>query len=297
MEYQPVEVLENSYSRSGQIIGQGAYSRVYRGQELATQQFVAVKVIPASIDAYGVSPMLLREVSISKSLQHPNVLQLLKVVLETHRAVLILELGTEDLATRMRREPLTPATRRDLLRQLLKGTAVIHAHQFLHRDLKPENLILAEDGQLKVTDFGIARKRSVHGGPYTQEVQSLWYRAPEVLLGDCNYTRSVDLWSVGCIFAEMVTGRPLFPGENELDQCRRVFQHRVLPDEAGWSGVTRLPNYEAVKDVRCDRSLAELVQEASALDLLNKLLEVNPARRVSAEEALHHEYFREDLVY
>uniref|UniRef100_A0A8C2SPR2 cyclin-dependent kinase n=1 Tax=Coturnix japonica TaxID=93934 RepID=A0A8C2SPR2_COTJA len=128
--------------------------------------------------------------------------------------------------------------------QLLQGLAFCHAHRVLHRDLKPQNLLINADGAIKLADFGLARAFGVPVRTYTHEVVTLWYRAPEILLGCKYYSTAVDIWSLGCIFAEMVTRRALFPGDSEIDQLFRIFRTLGTPDEASWPGVTALPDYK-----------------------------------------------------
>ena len=126
----------------------------------------------------------------------------------------------------------------------MNGIEKCHRHKVLHRDLKPQNLLINREGLLKLADFGLARAFGIPVKNFTHEVVTLWYRAPDILLGSKNYTTSVDIWSVGCIFAEIVTRKPLFAGEDDKDQLSKIFQIRGTPDPNEWQGLTELPYYE-----------------------------------------------------
>lgn len=154
--------------------------------------------------------------------------------------------------------------------QLLNGTAKCHKHKVLHRDLKPQNLLINKDYVLKLADFGLARAFGIPVKNFTHEVVTLWYRAPDILMGSKDYNTSVDIWSVGCIFAEIVTKRPLFPGKNEEDQLLKIFKIRGTPCADEWAGITDLAGYKADFPQYEKEDLAAHVPGLSAdgLDLL-----------------------------
>ena len=146
---------------------------------------------------------------------------------------------------------LTPGRVQSYLKQLLLGIAYCHSHRVLHRDLKPQNLLIDRNNNaLKLADFGLARAFGIPIRTYTHEVVTLWYRAPEILLGSKHYSTPVDVWSIGCIFSEMSNQRPLFPGDSEIDQLYKIFQMLGTPDEENWPEVSHLPDYKVRG--RCD---------------------------------------------
>ena len=128
--------------------------------------------------------------------------------------------------------------------QILAGINFCHARRVLHRDLKPQNLLIDKSGALKLADFGLARAFGIPVRTYTHEVVTLWYRAPEILLGLKQYSTPVDMWSIGCIFAEMIMKRPLYPGDSEIDELFKIFRTLGTPDEETWPGVSKLPDYK-----------------------------------------------------
>jgi len=194
---------------------------------------------------------------------------------------------------------LPQATVKSFLRQIIAGVGCCHTFRILHRDLKPHNLLITGDGKhVKLADFGLARLSAIPNGPYTFEVVTLWYRATELLLGANRYSTSVDVWSIGCIFAEMATGMPLFPGRSDIDQIFKIFQRKGTPTTEMWPAVTRLPHYNADFPQWRERPITDQVPISTlgsnnAVDLLNKLLMYDPDRRIACKTALQHPYFFE----
>jgi serine/threonine protein kinase len=191
------------------------------------------------------------------------------------------------------RDTLHPMLVKSYMHQLLSGIAFCHSHRVLHRDLKPQNLLIDREGHLKLADFGLARAFGVPVRTYTHEVVTLWYRAPEILLGSTQYSTPVDIWSVGCIFAELVTRQPLFPGDSEIDELFKIFQIMGTPTEETWPGISSLPDYKAAFPKWHPKSLSEIVpgMDEDGLDLLQKMLTYEPGKRISAKAALRHPYF------
>ena len=195
----------------------------------------------------GIPSTAIREISLQRELDHPNIVRLLNIVhSDSSKLYLVVELMETDLkryidsipisnggrgkslpeeaGAELERLGLGPAVIKKLMRQLCEGLKYCHSRRILHRDLKPQNLLVDREGNLKLADFGLARAFGVPLRTYTHEVVTLWYRAPEILLGGRQYSTGVDMWSVGCIFAEMCTRRPLFPGDSEIDEIFKVFK-------------------------------------------------------------------------
>uniref|UniRef100_A0AC35U4J3 Protein kinase domain-containing protein n=1 Tax=Rhabditophanes sp. KR3021 TaxID=114890 RepID=A0AC35U4J3_9BILA len=164
----------------------------------------------------------------------------------------------------------------------------------LHRDLKPANLLVNHNGIIKLADFGLARSVGVPLRAYTHEIVTLWYRAPEILLGVQRYSTSVDIWSIACIFAEMATIRPLFPGDSEIDQLYRIFRTLSTPTEESWPGIKELPDYKGSfpKWTQCHiEQKMKSVLNAQGIDLLMSMLRYNPNARSDLKQILKHPYF------
>ena len=165
----------------------------------------------------------------------------------------------------------------------------------LHRDLKPQNLLINSSGILKLADFGLARAFGIPVKNFTHEVVTLWYRAPDILMGSKDYNTSVDMWSVGCIFAELVTKKALFPGKNEEDQLLRIFKIMGTPAPDEWSGITELQGYRDDFPQFEKEDIANHVPGLSpeGIELLEQMLVHDPNRRISAKDALKHPYLRD----
>ncbi|XP_051015248.1 cyclin-dependent kinase 3 [Acomys russatus] len=282
--------------RKVEKIGEGTYGVVYKAKNKVTGQLVALKKIRLDLEDEGVPSTAIREISLLKELKHPNIVKLLDVVHRGKKLFLVFEFLTQDLRKRMDSAPtqeLPQHTVKSYLSQLLQGLSFCHSRRVIHRDLKPQNLLIDEFGAIKLADFGLARAFGVPLRTYTHEVVTLWYRAPEILLGSKFYSTAVDVWSVGCIFAEMVTGKVLFPGDSEIDQLFRIFRTLGTPSEATWPGVSQLPDYQSSFPTWDRKGLQEIVPrlEPEGKDLLLGLLQYDPRQRISARTALAHPYF------
>jgi len=295
------------------MIGQGAYGIVYKGVKQDTGETVAIKRIPFadSTPEGGVPCNVIREISLLRELDHPNVVQLLDIIQASPGGLyLVFEYVTHDLKTYMdqfqtsdditERVGLSVQTIRSFLRQIIAGVGNCHTYRILHRDLKPHNLLITGDGkQVKLADFGLARLSAIPNGPYTFEVVTLWYRAPELLLGANRYSTAVDVWSIGCIFAEMATGMPLFPGRSDIDQLFKIFQRRGTPTADMWPAVLRLPHYNSEFPSWRERPITDCVPLSCCgghpgADLLTKLLLYDPDRRIACKAALQHPFFLQE---
>jgi cyclin-dependent kinase len=287
-------------------IGEGTYGKVYKAKCQKTGQLVALKKTRLEMEEEGVPSTALREISLLQMLSESiYIVRLLKVEHVEENGKPILYLVFEYLDTDLKKymdpkiagqrssPPLPKPTVQAFMYQLFKGTAHIHRHGVMHRDLKPQNLLVDKvNNLLKIADLGLGRAFTVPVKSYTHEIVTLWYRAPEVLLGATHYSTPVDVWSVGCIFAEMAHKHPLFPGDSELQQLLHIFKMLGTPSEAVWPGVSKLRDWHEFPQWR-PQDLAKAIPELDeqGIDLLKKCLVYDPAKRIHAVDAMNHPYF------
>lgn len=197
-------------------------------------------------------------------------------------------------------EPFLASEVKCLIHQLASGVAYLHENWILHRDLKTSNLLLNNRGQLKIADFGMARYVGDPAPKLTQLVVTLWYRSPELLLGAKEYDASVDMWSVGCIFGELVAREPILQGSNEADQVTKIFQLCGVPTEESWPGFRKLPNARSLRFPKTAATTRSMVRPtfpsmtSAGAGLIDALLSLDPDARPTANQMLRHEYFRQD---
>ena len=278
----------------GAALGEGTFGVVTKAEDTVTHKIVAIKKIRLGKYKEGVNFTAIREIKLLQELRHPHVIELVDCFPHKRNLNLVFECCESDLEAVIKDKflPLGTPEIKSYMQMTLRAVAYCHESWVLHRDLKPNNLLIAPNGALKLADFGLAR---VFGSPnrkFTHQVFARWYRAPELLLGSKVYGPGVDVWAVGCVFAELMLRKPFFPGSSDIDQLGRIYQGLGTPTEETWPGHKSLPDYmEFSKTSAPDLRLAFPAAPPDALDLLKKLMAFDPNRRVSAAEALRHAYF------
>ncbi|XP_015166421.1 cyclin-dependent kinase G-2-like isoform X3 [Solanum tuberosum] len=226
-------------------IDEGTYGVVYRAKDKKTGEIVALKKVKMEKEREGFPLTSLREINILLSLHHPSIVDVKEVVVRSSldSIFMVMEYMEHDLKALMEtmKKPFTQSEVKCLMLQLLHGVKYLHDNWVLHRDLKTSNLLLNNQGELKICDFGLARQYGSPLKPYTHLVVTLWYRAPELLLGAKQYSTAIDMWSLGCIMAEMLCKEPLFNGKSEVDQIDKIFRILGTPNETIWPGFSKLP--------------------------------------------------------
>ncbi|XP_015205583.1 MAPK/MAK/MRK overlapping kinase isoform X2 [Lepisosteus oculatus] len=278
-------------------LGEGTFSEVVKTQNLKDGNYYACKTMKQPVESLEQANNL-REVQAMKRLSpHPNILQLHEIIYDkkTGSLSLICELMDMNIyeLIRGRRHPLPEIKARNYIYQLCKSLDHMHRNGIFHRDVKPENILIRKD-VLKLADFGSCR--SVYSKPpYTEYISTRWYRAPECLLTDGYYSHKMDIWSAGCVFFEIMSLNPLFPGSNELDQVSKIHDVLGTPDDE------ILQKFKQSRAMRFDfppkkgSGISHLIPQCSSggLSLMYEMLEYDPNERISSKAALQHPYFKE----
>lgn len=285
-------------------VGQGAYGIVCAAQDEVTGEHIAIKKIENAFEHITFTKRTLRELRILRHLRHENLIDVKSIFLpgskcEFEDIYVVSELMETDLASILKSsQPLTDDHCQFFLYQILRGMKYVHSAQVIHRDLKPRNLLVNANCDLKICDFGLARvnfaDKAFQTCPMTEYVCTRWYRAPEVLCSWTDYTNAIDIWSIGCIFAEMLGRKPLFPGHNTQHQLQLIIS---FLGTARTEELCKIPNDKCRKFIESlphvtGKPYEQVFREASpaALDFLRKTLQFDPDKRMVIAEALQRPY-------
>ncbi|CUE86248.1 protein kinase, putative [Bodo saltans] len=283
----------------GKKIGEGCFGHVYEGVDRRDGRLVAVKKIVVGRVDEGIPHNVAREVLAAERTNHPNISNVHEVVVSGTSIWIVSDRYPTDLQGLLRasdwgtRTPL--AFVKDIMRGLLRALCYLHDLRLIHRDVKPSNCLIDSDGCVKLSDFGLARVLSDQ--PMTHEVVTRWYRAPELLFGCRHYDASIDIWSAGCVMAELLSGcgdSVLFSGDGDIDQISRIFGILGTPTIANWPQHETLPDWgKIIFSPVTGTGLPHMFPDADeeSLDLLQKMLCLNPSERLTASGALRHRWF------
>jgi len=315
-DYSPSPNYVDAYKKDRKI-GEGQYGVVYLARHRQTGEKVALKMLKRLSSGdhgfeAGFPTVATREVKILRNLAHPNIVRLLNIVTEREMeqkatTYLVFEFVDSDLSNfcRMRSKTRSPSLDlgevKSIMHQLLTGLLYLHQNSILHRDLKLSNLLVNTQGQLKIADFGLARAIDpTRRKPLTNKVITVWFRPPELLMGQRNYGPEVDIWSAACIFGELLLNRPMFPGDTDMKVLELIHKllgppDRRLVDTQPYSQFRGFFT-DAARMGEWQNRFWETFRECDsvALDLLSKMLVLNPKRRITAAKALNHEFFKYD---
>ncbi|XP_075058308.1 cyclin-dependent kinase-like 2 isoform X2 [Mixophyes fleayi] len=282
------------------LVGEGSYGMVMKCRHKESGRIVAIKKFLESEDDKMVKKIAMREIKLLKQLRHENLVNLLEVCKKKKRWYLVFEFVDRTVLDDLEQFPsgLDFSRVRKYLFQIIRGIGFCHNHNIIHRDIKPENILVSHSGVVKLCDFGFARTLAAPGEVYTDYVATRWYRAPELLVGDIKYGKAVDVWAIGCLVTEMLTGEPLFPGDSDIDQLYLIIkcQGNLTPrlqelfyKNPLFVGVT-LPEIKEVEPL--ERRYPKL--SPVILDLAKYCLQIDPDKRPSCMTLLQHDLFKKD---
>lgn len=281
------------------VVGSGTYGKVFKAIHVYTKQLVALKKLRMEGERDGFPVTAVREIKLLQSLRHENVVELKEVMVEKNDCFMVFEYLSHDL-TGLLNHPtfkLNPAQKKDLARQMFAGLDYLHRRGVLHRDIKAANILVSSSGQLKLADFGLARfyaKRKTLD--YTNRVITIWYRSPELLLGETQYGPAVDIWSAACVLVEIFTRHAIFPGDGgEISQLQKIYDVLGTPTLRDWPGLRDMQWFELLRpSVRMPSRFADKYRDRvspAAFELLEAMFQYDPARRPTAGDVLEHPYF------
>lgn len=289
-------VFMEKYEKIGKI-GEGSYGIVFKCRNRDTGQIVAVKKFLESEDDPVIKKIALREIRMLKQLKHPNLVNLLEVFRRKRKLHLVFEYCDHTVLHELDRHPrgVPEHLVKSIIWQTLQAVNFCHKHNCIHRDVKPENILITKHLVIKLCDFGFARILTGPSDYYTDYVATRWYRAPELLVGDTQYGPPVDVWAIGCVFAELISGIPLWPGKSDVDQLyliRRTMgdliprHQQVFSTNMFFSGVS-IPDPEKMEPL--EYRFPNI--SANAMGLMKGCLHMDPAERLKCEQLLEHPYF------
>jgi len=303
----------DSYERLDRI-DEGTYGIVWKARDLITNEIVALKQIKfeSSLRKDGFPISALREIGVLLALSHESIVTVKEMVVgdDFDKVFMAMEFMEMDLQEAMKisgQSPFPQAEVKSMMHQILSATQHIHKKWILHRDLKTSNILVHKSGKICLCDFGLARKYQLPRKAMTQTVITLWYRPIELLFGQSYYGPEVDIWSIGCIFGELLKKEAMMQGQGELDQIDKIFKMIGSPNEEVWPDFASLPNTSILRWKNKESpkifkmfpvnsfSGGQSYLDPNGFDLLQRLLTLDPKKRISADDALNHAYFREGV--
>ncbi|KAF2841134.1 Pkinase-domain-containing protein [Patellaria atrata CBS 101060] len=281
------------------IVGSGTYGKVFKGIHVYTKDTVALKKIRMEGERDGFPVTAIREIKLLQSLNHDNIVKLHEVMVERNDCFMVFEYLSHDLTGLLSHPNFTleQAHKKDLAKQLFEGLDYLHRRGVLHRDIKAANILVSNTGQLKLADFGLARFYAKRGKlDYTNRVITIWYRSPELLLGETQYGPAVDIWSAACVMVEIFTGSAIFPGDGgEINQLEKIYNVLGTPTREEWPSIVDMQWFELLRPTeRKSSTFAEKYQgrvTSAAFELLEAMFHFDPLKRPAAGDVLEHAYF------
>lgn len=308
----------DTYERLARV-SEGTYGVVWKARDLATNETVALKQIKfdsEQLQKQGFPVTALREINVLLALSHESIVTVKEMVVGSSpdKVFMVMEYFELDLQQAIKQKRQYPnvlrqAELKGIMQQILAGVNHMHSNWFLHRDLKTSNILVHRSGRVALCDLGLARRFQNPPKALTQLVVTLWYRAPELLFGEAKYGPGVDMWSVGCIFGELICQDAIMQGQGELDQIDKIFEMVGTPTETAWPDFEKLPSagifrwrssatrqLEQKFPINAPPHSRQTFLDGNGFKLLSGMLKLDPKQRISAEDALGSDFFGRGVV-
>ena len=289
------KLYNNKYIKVSKI-GGGSFGAVYLVKDKDTEKLYAMKKF--YLDNLG-NGGAKKQYEILSKFNHENIHKVIDMFISKNKNQYLITPYVKNNLYDYVSKKLPEKVIKQIIYQVLCGVNYLHSLKFLHRDIKPDNILLSSEGKIILTDFDLCRQESKgKDDPMTRTAVTLYYRAPEIFFGDSYYGNKIDIWSIGCVFAELVIGKPIFKANNELGTLSKIIENIGCPNEENWPGVSELPNYLPFGggEFKIGKILEEGGLSKEGIDMVTKMLMLDPKKRPSCEEMLKNDYFKKDIV-
>ena len=289
------KLYNNKYVKVSKI-GGGSFGAVYLVKEKDTNKVYAMKKF--YLDNLG-NGGAKKQYEILSKFNHENIHKVIDMFVAPNKNQYLITPYYQNNLYNYISKKLPEKVIKQIIYQIVCGVNYLHSLKFIHRDIKPDNILISPEGKIILTDFDLCRQESKgKDDPMTRTAVTLYYRAPELFFGDSYYGNKIDIWSIGCVFAELITGKPLFKANNELGTLSNIIETIGCPSEENWPGVSQLPNYLPFTggEFKLGKILEEGGLSKEGIDIATKMLMLDPKKRPSCEELLKDEYFKKDIA-
>ena len=289
------KLYNNKYIKISKI-GGGSFGSVYLVKDKDTNNLYAMKKF--YLDNLG-NGGAKKQYEILSKFDHENIHKVIDMFISKNNNQYLITQYYKNNLYDYTSKKLPEKVIKQIIYQIICGIKYLHSLKYIHRDIKPDNILLSSEGKIVITDFDLCRQESKGEDDHmTRTAVTLYYRAPEIFFGDLYYGNKIDIWSIGCVFAELVIGKPLFKGNNELGTLSKIIENIGCPNEENWPGVSQLPNYLPFNggEFKLEEILANEGLSKEGIYMITKMLTLNPKKRPSCEDMLKNEYFKKDIA-
>ena len=289
------KLYNNKYVKVSKI-GGGSFGAVYLVKEKDTNKVYAMKKF--YLDNLG-NGGAKKQYEILSKFNHENIHKVIDMFVAPNKNQYLITPYYQNNLYDYTSKKLPEKVIKQIIYQILCGVNYLHSLKYIHRDIKPDNILISSEGKIILTDFDLCRQESKgKDDPMTRTAVTLYYRAPELFFGDSYYGNKIDIWSIGCVFAELIIGKPIFKANNELGTLSNIIETIGCPSEENWPGVSQLPNYLPFTggEFKLGKMLEEGGLSKEGIDIVTKMLMLDPKKRPSCEELLKDEYFKKDIA-